>query len=97
VELRLGSLRAGPPEFRLVKMKHVRHDSLVVGAIRSPTGSRPLSGIVVGWPRDDGQLDDAGVVEVGFAPRNRSLVMRSLERWRVAASALPTSAQPSRA
>jgi bifunctional non-homologous end joining protein LigD len=39
-----------------VKMKHFRFDALVVGAIRPPTGSRPLSGIVVGWPRDDGLL-----------------------------------------
>jgi bifunctional non-homologous end joining protein LigD len=63
-----------------VKLKHVRHDALVVGAIRPPTGSRPLSGIVVGWLREDGLLDYAGVVEVGFAPGERSLVMRSLER-----------------
>jgi len=63
-----------------VKSKHIKQDALVVGAIRPPTGSRPLSGIVVGWPRDDGRLDYAGVVEVGFAPRERSLVMRSLER-----------------
>jgi bifunctional non-homologous end joining protein LigD len=63
-----------------VKVKHVRHDALVVGAIRPATGSHPLSGIVVGWPRDDGRLDYAGVVEVGFAPDERSLVMSSLER-----------------
>jgi bifunctional non-homologous end joining protein LigD len=63
-----------------VKVKHVKHDTLVVGAIRPPTGSRPLSGIAVGWPRQDGRLDYAGVVEVGFAPGERSLVMRSLER-----------------
>jgi bifunctional non-homologous end joining protein LigD len=63
-----------------VKRKHVRHDALVVGAIRPPTGSRPLSGIVVGWPRDDGQLDYAGMVEVGFGPGERALVMGSLER-----------------
>jgi bifunctional non-homologous end joining protein LigD len=49
-----------------VKMKHFRFDALVVGAIRPPTGSRPLSGIVEGWPRDDGLLDYAGIVEVGL-------------------------------
>jgi bifunctional non-homologous end joining protein LigD len=37
-----------------VKAKHVRHDALVVGAIRPPTGSRPLSVVIGGWPRDDG-------------------------------------------
>jgi bifunctional non-homologous end joining protein LigD len=63
-----------------VKMKHFRFDALVVGAIRPPTGSRPLSGIVVGWPRDDGLLDYAGIVEVGFAPGERAFVMQSLER-----------------
>jgi ATP-dependent DNA ligase len=63
-----------------VKVKNIKHDALVVGAIRPPTGSRPLSGIVVGWPRDDGLLDYAGVVEIGFAPGERSLVMRSMER-----------------
>jgi hypothetical protein len=61
----------------------VRLDALVVGAIRPPTGSRPLSGLVVGWPRDDGMLDYAGVVELGFRPGERSLVMRSLERCAV--------------
>jgi bifunctional non-homologous end joining protein LigD len=63
-----------------LKLKHVRHDALVVGAIRPPTGSHPLSGIVVGWPRDDGRLDYAVVVEVGFAPGERALILRSLER-----------------
>jgi bifunctional non-homologous end joining protein LigD len=63
-----------------VKVKHIRHDALVVGAIRRPTGSHPLSALVVGWPREDGLLDYAGVVEVGFAPGERALVMRSLER-----------------
>lgn len=65
-----------------VKAKHFRFDALVVGAIRPPTAHRftTPSGIVVGWPRDDGQLDHAGVVEVGFAPGERSLVLRSLER-----------------
>jgi hypothetical protein len=34
----------------------------------------------VGWLRDDGLLDYAGMVEVGFGRGERSLVMRSLER-----------------
>ncbi len=62
-----------------VKMKHFKYDALVVGAIRPPTGSRPLSGIVVGCARDDRLLDYAGVVEVGFAAGERTL-LRSLER-----------------
>ena len=72
-----------------IKQKHVKHDELVVGAIRPPTGSRPLSGIVVGWPRDDGLLDYAGMVEVGFRPGERSLVMQSLERQPVTGAASP--------
>lgn len=59
----------------------LRHNALVVGASVRPRGRGPLSGIVVGWLRDDGLLDYAGVVEVGFAPGERSIVMRSLERW----------------
>jgi hypothetical protein len=51
-----------------VKVKNVKFDALVVGAIRPPTGHRLLSGLVVGWPREDGLLDYAGAVEVGFAP-----------------------------
>ena len=53
-----------------VKLKHVKHDALVVGAIRPPTGSRPLSGLVVGWLRDDGRLDSAGSSRSGSHREN---------------------------
>jgi bifunctional non-homologous end joining protein LigD len=69
-----------------IKVKHFRYDQLAVGAIRPPTRSHPLSGLVAGWPRDDGLLDYAAVVEIGFSPGERSALMSSLERCRTDAA-----------
>jgi bifunctional non-homologous end joining protein LigD len=65
-----------------IKVKHRRHDDLVVGGLATGSGRRPLTGLVVGWPRDDGQLDYAGVVEVGFSPGQRAAIVSTLARCR---------------
>jgi bifunctional non-homologous end joining protein LigD len=65
-----------------VKTKHLRHDELVVGGLVTGSGRRPLTGLVVGWPRDDGLLDYARVVEVGFRPGERAAIVSTLDRCR---------------
>jgi len=66
-----------------IKAKHLHHDELVVGGLVTGSGRRrPLTGLVVGWPRDDVQLDYAGVVEVGFRPGERAVIVSTLDRCR---------------